>query len=213
MRQLTTDEYAQAGATLTEAFGNGLMLNYVGKKDGISSAQADKLTRLQFDSLSWALTYSGMAYTAGNNYDAIALWLGPGQSISKWSIFRSGMLRFEYLIGSNGRAFYNNSFVNFLKTQKKEILGNDNDNSWYLSIIGTKLSSRGKGYSRELIEPIVKIADSNGQKCYLESSSLKNCDIYSRFGFRRVRDLNIPNADPPLVLYAMVRDPVQKESS
>lgn len=211
MRQLSTSEYLEAGATQAEAFGNRQILNYVGVKDNISAEEADKWTKAQFDAVSWLYANNGTAYTVGNNYEGIALWMGPGQDFSYWSIIRSGFLGFQFMMGSKSRTFYNNTFLKFLPNARKEILGPDANNYWYLNCLATKVSARGQGYARQLLDPILRIADENGQKCYLEASTERNRNMYYRFGFRVVKELWVPDSDPPMRFFAMLRDPVEKK--
>lgn len=206
-RLATTDDYAEMAATATEAFGNHLMYEYWGKKDGMSSEEADKLTLKFFECVCWESAYNGNAYVIGDNCQGIALWSGPGSHSSIWVQLRSGMLRFLWSLPSNTRRAFSEVFIPYMATNKQELLGEDSENCWYLCILATSLEGRGKGLARKLFEPILERADKEGRKCYLEASNLKNVDIYTRFGFRRIRDLNLPESDPTITFYAMVRDP------
>lgn len=73
--------------------------------------------------------------------------------------FRSGMWRLEYGWGfsSEGHTRYFREFQPLLHQTKHDVLGNVEDEAWYLVYIGTKPEARGKGYARALIESVTKV--------------------------------------------------------
>lgn len=71
-------------------------------------------------------------------------------------MFRSGMLGFNWKLPKEGRKRFFDEFMPLLHDTKHEVLGNDEERSWYLVYIGTKAGSRGKGYAKALIEDTTK---------------------------------------------------------
>ncbi len=69
-----------------------------------------------------------------------------------WTILRSGMWRLFYKLSREGKARFYAEFLPLLHDTKAEVLGERDDNSYYLVYLGTKASARGKGYGRKLIE-------------------------------------------------------------
>lgn len=69
-----------------------------------------------------------------------------------WTIIRSGMWRLWYKLSREGSTRFNKEFLPLLHTVKHEILGDRDDDSYYLVYLGTKPGSQGKGYARKLIE-------------------------------------------------------------
>lgn len=83
----------------------------------------------------------------------------PGQNMDDWlTCFRSGMWRLQYgfKMSAEGHKRYFREFVPLLHETKHEVLGDREDESWYLVYIGTKPHARGKGYARALIESVTK---------------------------------------------------------
>src|SRR4051812_36343423 len=108
----------------------------------------------------------------------------PGQNMDDmWTILRSGMWRLNYRLSSEGKRRFFNEFLPLLHDVKHGVLGERDDESWYLVYLGTRPSAQGKGYARKLIEHVTKQADRDGRACYLESSNPINPAIYRKFGF------------------------------
>lgn len=68
----------------------------------------------------------------------------------------SGMFALNWKLSKEGKKRFFSEFLPLLHDTKHEVLGKDDDNSWYLVYIGTKTSSRRKGYARALIEHTTK---------------------------------------------------------
>ena len=68
----------------------------------------------------------------------------------------SGMYGLSWKLSKEGRKRLFDEFLPLLHDTKHDVLGKDDDNSWYLVYIGTKPSSRGKGYAKSLIEYTTK---------------------------------------------------------
>ena len=67
---------------------------------------------------------------------------------------------------------------------------------------------QGKGIGRALMEEITKLADSEGRKCYLESSrDVPNTKIYKSFGFHFVKKMECDDDGAICPLYCMIRNP------
>ena len=85
--------------------------------------------------------------------------MAPGQNLDTFcTMFRSGMLTFNWKLSKEGRKRFFDEFLPLLHDTKHEVLGKDEERSWYLVYIGTKVGSRGKGYAKALIEDTTKQA-------------------------------------------------------
>lgn len=83
----------------------------------------------------------------------------PGQNMEDLvTCFRSGMWRLQYgfKFSPEGYKRYFREFMPLLHETKHEVLGDLEDESWYLVYIGTKPKARGKGYARALIESVTR---------------------------------------------------------
>lgn len=142
-----------------------------------------------------------------------------------WTIFRSGMWRLYYQLSPEGRKRYYDEMIPLLHHTKQEVMGERDDDCYYLVYIGTKPNARGRGYAGRLIlEMIVKVrllpkerqettgtdqsqADAENRPIYLESSSFKNNAYYAKFGFEAKKDISFKRGQVPVKLYIMVREP------
>jgi ribosomal protein S18 acetylase RimI-like enzyme len=75
---------------------------------------------------------------------------------------------------------------------------------WYLGVIATMPSSRGKGLGTALLEQSLQSIDNTGLPSYLESTNPRNVSLYQRHGFATTGRIELP--DGP-VLTKMWRDP------
>jgi len=54
---------------------------------------------------------------------------------------------------------------------------------WYLSLVGTRASARGRGLASAVISAVTDRCDADGVGAYLESSDPANVPLYQRHGF------------------------------
>lgn len=77
----------------------------------------------------------------------------PGKNMDDlWTILRSGMWRLWYKLSSEGKTRFYNEFLPLLHHTKHDVMGDRDDDSYYLVYLGSKPSARGKGYAKKLIE-------------------------------------------------------------
>jgi GNAT superfamily N-acetyltransferase len=85
----------------------------------------------------------------------------------------------------------------------------DDANGYYFCNIVTVLpEAQGKGVGRALMKEVLKKADEEGRKCYLESSrDVPNVAIYEKFGFKLVKDMVCDDDGDGIKLFCMMREP------
>lgn len=212
VRVVSVSEYKEAALCLAEAFAEDAVARYfIDVPDREHWTEEAKWT-LHLEILEY-VTYAhclkGLVTTVGPNYDAVALWMPPGKSNDDFlTILRSGMWRLNYKLSAEGKRRFFNEFLPLLHDAKHQVLGDRDDDAWYLVYLGTKPGSRGKGYARKLIEHVTKQADVEGRPCYLESSNDINPKIYRKMGFEERRRIHLQRADENVDLDLMVREPV-----
>ncbi len=54
---------------------------------------------------------------------------------------------------------------------------------WYVFVVGVSPEFQGRGVGRQLMNPVLELADSDQCAIYLETQKQKNTGFYSRFGF------------------------------
>lgn len=74
----------------------------------------------------------------------------------RFTLFRSGLALLNWRLSREGNHRFTKEFLPLLHRTKSEILGDLDNNSWYLVYIGTKPAARGKGYAKMLIEHVTR---------------------------------------------------------
>jgi len=76
---------------------------------------------------------------------------------------------------------------------------------WYLAVLGSDPTVRGKGFGQVLMQSRLDRCDAEHAPAYLESSKPDNIPYYQRFGFTVSGEIVLPNGGP--TLWAMWRAP------
>jgi ribosomal protein S18 acetylase RimI-like enzyme len=71
---------------------------------------------------------------------------------------------------------------------------------WYLSELGVRPQSQGRGYGSKLMFEILALCDRERTPAYLESSTERSRALYERHGFRTTEVIRMPRGGPPLWL-------------
>ncbi|KAH0531957.1 hypothetical protein TsFJ059_000715 [Trichoderma semiorbis] len=212
VRKIGLAECEQAGVSLAHAFAADALSMYLLDGDGEDRYSDETKWKLHVRIMTYLVSahcYSGVVTTIGPDYDAVALWMPPGMHMDDWwTIFRSGMWRLYYQLGSEGRKRYYEDVLPLLHETMDEVMGDRE--YYYLAYIGTKPSARGKGYAKKLIMDMAAKADAEDRAMYLESSSRENIGYYERFGFEYRKEISFKRGPVPVPLFIMVREPVAK---
>jgi len=213
VRILGISEYLGATQCLAEAFACDLVARYFLDTDDMKSYSEEYKWKLHYDIIRYVVAahcYNGMVTTIGPDYDAVALWMPPGKNMDDWwTILRSGMWRLFYKLSHEGKQRFYGEFLPLLHNTKHEVLGQRDDDSYYLVYIGTKPSARGKGYAKKLIEHGARMADAEGRPIYLESSADVNVAYYTKLGFDLKKEIQLVRGPQPIPLHIMVKEPTQ----
>ncbi|KAK6828597.1 cyclopropane-fatty-acyl-phospholipid synthase [Apiospora arundinis] len=227
VRAIGIAEYKEAALSLAQAFASDDLARYLvgaeGEGDGVAAGTADETKwRLHVDIMNYIVAahcYSGVVTTIGADYDGVALWVYPGQIMDDWwTTLRSGMWRLYWQLSPEGRRRYYGELLPLLHDTKHDVMGDRDEDCYYLVYLGTKPSGRGRGYATKLIEDMAVKADAENRAMYLESSSLKNNAYYAKFGFEAKKDIYMGMDDswspsdkttppPPVRMTIMVREP------
>lgn len=69
---------------------------------------------------------------------------------------------------------------------------------WYLAVIGSNPTVRGKGFGQVLMRSRLDRCDAEHAPAYLESTKPENIGYYQRFGFTVTDEIAPPHGGPPL---------------
>ncbi|KAI2628363.1 hypothetical protein GGS21DRAFT_545619 [Xylaria nigripes] len=225
VRAIGISECKGAALSLAQAFATDELAQYLLEAEDVEGGGETKW-KLHVDLFSYIVAahcYKGIVTTIGPDYEAVALWMPPGKDSDDWlTILRSGMWRLYYQLSAEGRRRYYNELLPVLHQTKQQVMGDKDDNCYYLVYLGTKPSGQRRGYAKKLIEHMAAKADAEGCAMYLEASSEKNAGYYKKFGFGIKRDIYLgadiaATSDPvndaahtparPVHLVSMVREP------
>jgi ribosomal protein S18 acetylase RimI-like enzyme len=188
--------YPEAVACLTAAFQEDPVLSYLFEDEEqrplmLAAFFANRLaSRNETDRL---LVPSG-----SDARNAAALWEAPEKDSENDSSFNAVVAAGISLLG---QGWISDRLANL------RVLGEakPKDRHWYLSFVGTRPESRGKGLASTLIESVTNICDQEKIPAYLESSNPDNVSLYESHGFRVIGEAVIKDG-PKVPL--MWRDPL-----
>jgi GNAT superfamily N-acetyltransferase len=69
---------------------------------------------------------------------------------------------------------------------------------WYLAVIGSDPSVRGKGFAHALMTSRLDRVDAEHAPAYLESTKRANVPYYQRFGFEVTGEIVLPDGGPTM---------------
>ncbi|KAJ4415197.1 hypothetical protein N0V82_007498 [Gnomoniopsis sp. IMI 355080] len=211
VRVVGMSECKEVALSLAYAFAADDLACYLLNTNDMADLSPEEKWRLHVDMFTYIVAahiLNGEVHVIGPEYDAVALWLPPGCVMDDWwTLLRSGQWRLWYQLSAEGRQRYYNEMLPLLHHTKMEVLGERDDNAYYLVYLGTKPHARGRGYARKLIQTMTDRADTEKRPVYLESSSLANNAYYRKFGFVGKKDVFLKRGPAPVQLSIMVREP------
>ncbi|KAH8879654.1 N-acetyltransferase-like protein [Thozetella sp. PMI_491] len=211
VRTVGIAEYREAAVSLAHAFATDDYAKYLLTSDDMAGLCPEEKWKLHVDIMAYAVAshyYDGLVTTIGPDYDSVALWVPPGKSLNSWwTVLRSGMWRLYFQLTPEAKKRYFDEVIPLLHDTKAEVLGDREDDAWYLAFIGTKPNARGRGYAKKLLDDMIQKADADNRLVYLESSSAANNAYYKKFGFEAKREIFLKRGRMPVCLTIMVRDP------
>ncbi|KAF2439052.1 acetyltransferas-like protein [Karstenula rhodostoma CBS 690.94] len=150
-----------------------------------------------------------------------AMWLPPHPTseLQSWSLYLSfwalwlNQIKMNLWYGRGGLSTRRYWIWKARQAEAQKELWTDDKGYYFCNIVTVLPEAQGRGVGRALMEEVLAQADREGVRCYLESSrKVPNVAIYTRFGFRLVREMacqdpETPGEDGRVMLYCMVRDP------
>lgn len=151
-------------------------------------------------------TRKGVAHQIGSPLQGVAAWLKPGEAISFLDEVRAGVVTAPLHLGVTSAWRSNNMMAATRKNRTRLSSGKD---YWYLWQFAVAPESRGKGYGRALLQPVLNEADTTETDCWLDNSNAANLPIYEAMGFRTMEEYTIQDHQRVVKLWHMCRKPVK----
>jgi len=148
----------------------------------------------------------GVVHRVGGPIQGIAAWLKPGEQVSFLDEVKAGVLTAPFQLGILSAWRSNNIMA---ATRKNRTRLSSGKSYWYLWQFAVAPESRGKGYGRALLQPVLKEADATGTDCWLDNSNAANIPIYESLGFRIVEEFTIQTKPQVVKLWHMCRKPMK----
>ncbi len=196
--RLTLRERDAGAAVLGRAFAEYEFLRHYFPDEAQRHAVADTFV---FLALSVCLKY-GEAYATSERMEGVAGWLPPGKApFGIRQIIRSVPLRVLFRFGRQG-AGRMQAYGRFVDNLHRKLLPYPH---WYLQVIGVDPAYQGKGFSSQLLRPMLEHIDRERTPCALDTNIDKNVAIYRRFGFDVISENKLPGT--PVTSFLMLRKP------
>jgi GNAT superfamily N-acetyltransferase len=111
-------------------------------------------------------------------------------TLDNWALwFRQGLLNIRFM-GRGGLRVNRYWIWKARQAEAQKELWNDEQGYYFCNIVTVLPGEQGQGIGRKLMQAAMDKADTEGRKCYLESSrSVPNVAIYEKMGFRLVREM------------------------
>jgi GNAT superfamily N-acetyltransferase len=139
----------------------------------------------------------GHTYALGAHNEAVAIWAPPDVELfDDAGVARLGPV-FEAM-GERGAEVATGLL------QISSAHPHDRGPHFYLSVLGTRTASQGKGLGSVLIAEVLERCDRQGVGAYLESSNTRNVPFYERHGFQVLSEIALSEE---FVARPMWRDP------
>jgi ribosomal protein S18 acetylase RimI-like enzyme len=191
----------RAVAVLTDAFKE----DPVWRKalEGIGRAE-QRMSALYESPLRYCLAY-GSVYAPTPALEGVAAWM-PGEraNMSLGRMLRSG----GWIAGMRmGLKFTRRMMPMFRLIEEDRKTHMKGKRFVYLQIIGVATALQGHGYGSRMLRALVDACDRSGRSLYLETETIRNVELYQRYGFVVLKEFTAPVLGVPM--WEMRRDPAQ----
>lgn len=189
-------DYKKAGGILAEAFKNDPVWKYV-----LADCSIDQKRALFEIPMKYGMKY-GKVYAPSSKLEGVAFWV-PGHyaTMTFGRILRSGAFFSAIKMGSEPAKKM--EVLQQFDIDKKKNMGNRP--YIYLFVIGVNPNQQGQGFGKKLLLNVLNDGNKSGLPVYLETSTEKNMEMYTKFGFKVIKKVYLDNIDTPH--WEMIREP------
>ncbi|GAB7347148.1 hypothetical protein MBLNU459_g3269t1 [Dothideomycetes sp. NU459] len=149
----------------------------------------------------------------------VAMWLSPSNPflpqswsdyIGSWSLW--GQQVYMNLVYGRGGLNVKRYWIwKDRQAEAQKSLWTDENGYYFCNIVTVLPETQGMGIGKKLFNVVMRQADEEGRKCYLESSRAEpNMAIYNKMGFELAKEMTCDDDGTAISLYCMMRNPVAK---
>ncbi|MBN1319555.1 MAG: GNAT family N-acetyltransferase [Thermoleophilia bacterium] len=145
----------------------------------------------------------GRAYAASEALEGVAAFVpGTLSDMSFWRMFRSGAMGCGMRMGMTAASRMGD--LRLLSKDRAQITAARP--CVYLLVLGVRRAHQGKGLGGALLRALIEDCERQSLSIYLETETEENVRLYERFGFKLLKQVDLPNLGLPM--WEMMREPV-----
>jgi len=194
--------HMQAAAVMARAFAEDPVYHYLLPHEKHYQRRLEWMMRFMLR----ICARQGVAYQIGDPIQGVAAWLKPGETVSFFDEITAGVITAPLYLGATSAWRSNAIMAATRKNRTRLSAGRD---YWYLWQFAVAPESRGKGYGRALLQPVLDAADASGTDCWLDNSNAANLPVYHALGFTSIEEYKIQHKQKAITIWHM-RRPAQK---
>ncbi len=143
----------------------------------------------------------GSVYATSENYEGImAITQGKYTYMTLWGMIRSGSIYPLFKMGF--KSLILSSSLSPIEVSRKKYM--KNKSFAYIQVIGVALESQGKGFGGRMLQELIEVTDEAKLPIYLETETESNVQLYERFGFKTIEQMDLPVINHPM--WTMIRE-------
>ncbi|MBY9015192.1 MAG: GNAT family N-acetyltransferase [Candidatus Lokiarchaeota archaeon] len=134
----------------------------------------------------------GEAYAISPKMEGVITWVDSEYyEMSMWQMIKYGALKTFYKLGAKAMNKAEISMDFMAKTHSELI----EEPHYHLTWLGVDPEHQKKGIGTELMHAILNKFSKENMKCFLDTQDKQNIDYYRRFGFKLIKECQLPNVD------------------
>jgi GNAT superfamily N-acetyltransferase len=195
VRRISREAVMTAAMVLSRAFQDDPVFAYLVPDEGERRAKSRYIMSMLVE---YSVNCGEVITTSG--FEAVAVWLPHNRvEVGFWEGVRNGGLSALLRLGPAcvKRQLNAGSAMNRAHTELAPYP------HYYLYLLGSEPSLRGKGYAGNLMRSMLARLDEQGIPSYLDNTNRRNTAIYEHYGYKALREYGISGTD--VLIWAMSR--------
>ena len=146
----------------------------------------------------------GEVYASSRNLEGIIAWLpNTTADLTFWRMMRSGAIKAGKKMGIKASKKMGQIF----KPTEEDRHKNMKDRAYiYILIVGVNPEYQKQGFGSKLLRALFEKSDNINTPIYLETQTESNVKMYEKYGFKILKEINLPILNLPM--WEMKRNPI-----